>query len=94
MVAERLLDPSDEHLGRDRGNFERIAIPDHPVAKRAELIEVYEENFLNPWEATDRGYVDDVIDPAETRNKLIVSLELLRSKREELPNRKHGNMPL
>ena len=57
-------------------------------------IEEYEETFLNPWEATDRGYVDDVIDPAETRIKLIAGLELLRSKREELPPRKHGNMPL
>ena len=65
-----------------------------PVAKRAELIEEYEETFLNPWEATDRGYVDDVIDPAETRTKIIAGLEILRSKREELPHRKHGNMPL
>jgi acetyl-CoA carboxylase carboxyltransferase component len=65
-----------------------------PVARRAELVEVYEENFLNPWEATDRGYVDDVIDPAETRIKLIAGLEVLKTKREELPNRKHGNIPL
>ncbi|CAB4708707.1 MAG: methylmalonyl-CoA carboxyltransferase [Actinobacteria bacterium] len=66
----------------------------NPEALRAELIEEYEETFLNPWEATDRGYVDDVIDPAETRIKLIAGLEILRSKREELPHRKHGNMPL
>jgi acetyl-CoA carboxylase carboxyltransferase component len=65
-----------------------------PVAARAELIADYEETYLNPWEATDRGFVDDVIDPAETRAKLIAGLELLRSKREELPHRKHGNMPL
>ncbi len=71
-----------------------VAEADDPVTKRAELIEEYEENYLNPWEATDRGYVDDVIDPAETRIKLIAGLDLLRSKREELPNRKHGNMPL
>ena len=63
-------------------------------AKRAELIESYEETYLNPWEATDRGYVDDVIDPAETRVKLVAALEILRTKREELPNRKHGNIPL
>jgi acetyl-CoA carboxylase carboxyltransferase component len=66
----------------------------NPEALRAELVEEYEETFLNPWEATDRGYVDDVIDPAETRIKLIAGLEILRSKREELPHRKHGNMPL
>lgn len=71
-----------------------VAEADDPVARRAELIEEYEEKFLNPWEATDRGYVDDVIDPAETRTKIIAGLEMLRSKREELPNRKHGNMPL
>lgn len=67
---------------------------DDPDATRAELIAAYEEEHLNPWEATDRGYVDDVIDPAETRAKLIAGLEMLRTKREELPNRKHGNMPL
>ena len=75
-------------------NRRDIADADDPVARRAELIEVYEENYLNPWEATDRGYVDDVIDPAETRIKLIAGLEVLRTKREELPNRKHGNIPL
>ena len=67
---------------------------DDPVAKRAELIADYEETYLNPWEATDRGFVDDVIDPAETRTKLAAALEVLRSKREELPHRKHGNTPL
>jgi acetyl-CoA carboxylase carboxyltransferase component len=75
-------------------NRRDIADADDPVAKRAELIESYEETYLNPWEATDRGYVDDVIDPAETRVKLVAALEILRTKREELPNRKHGNIPL
>ncbi len=75
-------------------NRRELAEAADPAARRAELIESYEETYLNPWEATDRGYVDDVIDPAETRIKLIAALELLRTKREELPNRKHGNMPL
>ena len=75
-------------------NRRELADAADPVARRAELVEVYEENFLNPWEATDRGYVDDVIDPAETRIKLIAGLEVLKTKREELPNRKHGNIPL
>ncbi len=75
-------------------NRRELADADDPVAKRAELIETYEETYLNPWEATDRGYVDDVIDPAETRLKLIAALEVLRTKREDLPNRKHGNIPL
>ena len=75
-------------------NRRDIADADDPVAKRAELIEPYAETYRNPWEATDRGYVDDVIDPAETRVKLVAALEILRTKREELPNRKHGNIPL
>ena len=65
-----------------------------PVTRRAELVEEYTERFANPYNAAERGYIDDVIDPAETRVKLIASLELLRSKREELPKRKHGNIPL
>ena len=44
--------------------------------------------------AAERGYVDDVIDPAETRQKLIAGFAMLRTKREELPRRKHGNVPL
>ena len=75
-------------------NRRDLAAAEDPVAKRAELVAAYEENHLNPWEAADRGYIDDVIDPAETRRKLADGLEMLRSKREELPARKHGNMPL
>ncbi|MCP3992017.1 MAG: acyl-CoA carboxylase subunit beta [Actinomycetia bacterium] len=65
-----------------------------PEARRAELIEEYKEQFANPWIAAERGYVDDVIDPADTRRKIIAGLDMLRSKREELPKRKHGNVPL
>jgi acetyl-CoA carboxylase carboxyltransferase component len=65
-----------------------------PVARRAELVNEYTEKYSNPYAAAERGYVDDVIDPAETRIKLIAGLEMLKSKREELPRRKHGNMPL
>jgi acetyl-CoA carboxylase carboxyltransferase component len=63
-------------------------------ARRAQLVDDYTENYCNPWEAADRGYVDDVIDPAQTRVKLIAGLDLLRTKKEHLPPRKHGNMPL
>ena len=49
---------------------------------------------MNPWGAAERGFVDDVIDPAETRAVLSRSLDMLRSKREDLPKRKHGNVPL
>jgi acetyl-CoA carboxylase carboxyltransferase component len=65
-----------------------------PEARRAELVEEYMEKFANPYVAAERGYVDDVIDPAETRIKLIAGLEMLASKHEEIPQRKHGNVPL
>ena len=65
-----------------------------PGARRAELVEEYTERYANPYLAAERGYVDDVIDPAETRRVLVRSLRLLASKREELPERKHGNVPL
>jgi acetyl-CoA carboxylase carboxyltransferase component len=71
-----------------------LADADDPIARRAELVDEYTEKFCNPYVAAERGFVDDVIDPAETRAKLIAGLELLRSKREELPKRKHGNVPL
>ena len=65
-----------------------------PEARRAELIEEYAERFANPYIAAERGYVDDVIDPRETRRVLVRSLEMLRTKKEKLPQRKHGNVPL
>jgi acetyl-CoA carboxylase carboxyltransferase component len=65
-----------------------------PAARRTELVDEYVERYANPYVAAERGYVDDVIDPAETRVKLVAGLEMLRSKREELPKRKHGNVPL
>jgi acetyl-CoA carboxylase carboxyltransferase component len=65
-----------------------------PVARRAELVDEYTERYANPYLAAERGYVDDVIDPADTRAILHRSLNMLRSKREELPKRKHGNVPL
>jgi acetyl-CoA carboxylase carboxyltransferase component len=65
-----------------------------PVARRAELVAEYTERYANPYAAAERGYVDDVIDPAETRQKIVAGLAMLRTKREDLPRRKHGNMPL
>jgi len=71
-----------------------LAEADEPEARRAELVEEYTERFANPYNAAERGYVDDVIDPRGTRRVLIRSLEMLRSKKEQLPQRKHGNVPL
>ena len=65
-----------------------------PVARRNELVEEYKEKFSNPFIAAERGYVDDVIEPEETRPRLIAALEMLLTKRETLPPRKHGNIPL
>jgi acetyl-CoA carboxylase carboxyltransferase component len=71
-----------------------ITSADDPDAKRAELIDSYSEHLLNPYVAAERGYVDAVIDPRDTRVRLLASLEMLRSKRETIPQRKHGNVPL
>ena len=65
-----------------------------PIARRKELINEYSEKYSNPYLAAERGFLDDVIDPAETRNRLIEGLNLLRTKTSELPSRKHGNIPL
>ena len=65
-----------------------------PAARRAELVEEYAEKYANPYAAAERGYVDDVIDPAETRRKLVAGLRMLSTKSQELPRRKHGNVPL
>ena len=67
---------------------------DDAATRQAELIEEYTERFANPYNAAERGYVDDVIDPRETRRVLARSLEVLRTKKESLPQRKHGNVPL
>jgi methylmalonyl-CoA decarboxylase subunit alpha len=71
-----------------------LAAAPNPVQRRTELISEYTEQLMTPYIAAERGMVDDVIDPAETRTVLIQSLDMLRSKRSSSPNRKHGNMPL
>jgi acetyl-CoA carboxylase carboxyltransferase component len=65
-----------------------------PAARRAQLVAEYTEKYANPYLAAERGFVDDVIDPAETRIKLVEGLRVLRTKRDEPPQRKHGNIPL
>jgi acetyl-CoA carboxylase carboxyltransferase component len=67
---------------------------DDPASLRTSLIDEYEERYATPYIAAERGFIDDVIDPADTRRVLSYSLDLLRGKREELPKRKHGNVPL
>jgi propionyl-CoA carboxylase beta chain len=65
-----------------------------PEAKRKELVARYVERFANPYVAAERGYLDDVIEPRETRPRLIAALRSLAGKRDTNPKRKHGNIPL
>jgi len=71
-----------------------IANSDDPVNFRAEKIQEYRDKFSNPYIAAARGYVNDVIEPAKTRIHLAAALEMLTSKRETRPSKKHGNIPL
>ncbi len=71
-----------------------LAAADDPETARAELVAEYEEKFNNPYIAAENGLVDDVIEPRETRPRLIRALDMLRDKRETLPAKKHGNIPL
>jgi acetyl-CoA carboxylase carboxyltransferase component len=72
----------------------QIEKAEDPVAARAELIRQYQEKFATPYIAAERGFIDGVIEPAETRPRLIKALRMLATKRETVPARKHGNMPL
>ena len=71
-----------------------IADADDPEAKRAELVADYRDRFANPYIAANRGYIDDVIDPAQTRPELVKALRMLESKVDSIPSKKHGNIPL
>src|SRR3989440_804193 len=74
-----------------RRDLEKSPTPDE---RRANLISDYKARFANPYTAAERGYIDDVIVPHETRPRLINALETLQTKRVERPKRKHGNIPL
>ena len=73
---------------------DEIAKAEDPAAERRRRIDEYNERFASPWIAAELGYLDDVIGPEDTRPKLIAALEMLRSKRQNLPFKKHGNPPL
>ena len=67
---------------------------DDPLKRKAELVAEYREKFASPYVAAERGYIDDVIEPKETRPRLINALEMLSNKRDANPAKKHGNIPL
>jgi acetyl-CoA carboxylase carboxyltransferase component len=71
-----------------------IAAAKDPEARTRELVQDYVERFANPYIAAERGFVDDVIEPQETRRFLIQALRLMKDKRRERPDRHHGNIPL
>jgi acetyl-CoA carboxylase carboxyltransferase component len=74
-----------------RKEIEKAADPEE---RRSELIREYREKFSTPYAAAERGFIDDVIEPSETRPRLIKALRMLSTKRETIPPRKHGNIPL
>jgi acetyl-CoA carboxylase carboxyltransferase component len=71
-----------------------LAAAEDPAAAQARLIEEYRRELANPFIAASRGYINDVIQPAESRFRLINALESLRDKRSPTPARKHGSIPL
>ena len=72
----------------------QISAAENPEAKRQELIDEYEQKFLNPYIAAKRGFVDEVIRPDETKMKILAALDMLKTKSVERPYKKHGNIPL
>jgi propionyl-CoA carboxylase beta chain len=73
---------------------DELAQAQDPAQRRRRLVDEYNEKFASPWIAAELGYLDDVIEPNETRPRLIAALEMLRNKRQSLPYKKHGNPPL
>ncbi|HEX6511462.1 MAG TPA: carboxyl transferase domain-containing protein, partial [Chloroflexota bacterium] len=75
-------------------NRRELAAATDPAAERARLAEEYRARYAHPFLAAGRGFIDDIIEPRETRPKLIAALEMLQTKRQTLPAKKHGNIPL
>jgi propionyl-CoA carboxylase beta chain len=71
-----------------------LAEADDPAERKDELVDEYRETFANPFKAAELGYIDEIIEPEDTRPRLIQSLEMLANKRVESPPKKHGNIPL
>ncbi|MCB9151386.1 MAG: methylmalonyl-CoA carboxyltransferase [Caldilineaceae bacterium] len=71
-----------------------IADAEDGAARKTELVDEYRQRFANPYVAASAGFVDDIIEPSETRPRLINALEMLQNKRGSLPAKKHGNVPL
>jgi len=72
----------------------QIEAAEDPAAEQARLVAEYRQRFSNPYHAASEGYIDDIIEPRETRPKIIAALAALRDKQTEAPPRKHGNIPM
>lgn len=72
----------------------QISDSDNPDKEKSKLVAEYRERYANPYVAAGRGYLDDVINPSETRSKIIRALKMLGNKRDIMPSKKHGNIPL
>jgi propionyl-CoA carboxylase beta chain len=72
----------------------KLQAAENPAKLEAELVQDYREKFANPYRCAELGYIDAVIDPQETRQKIVVALEMLKNKQDTNPWRKHGNIPL
>ena len=71
-----------------------LNVSKEPEQSRMEKIEEYRDHFANPFVAAERGYIDDVIEPHETRHRVIRALRMLANKGDTMPRKKHGNIPL
>jgi propionyl-CoA carboxylase beta chain len=71
-----------------------IAEAEDPEATRQKLIDDYRNNFASPFKAAELGYIDQIIFPENTRPRLIKALQMLEQKKESIPERRHGNIPL
>ena len=71
-----------------------LAEADDPDAAKERLVEEYRDNFASPFKAAELGYTDDIIFPEKTRTRLIQALMMLKDKKESIPDRRHGNIPL
>lgn len=72
----------------------KIQAAEDPEAERAAQIAEYKEKFMNPYVAADRGYIDEVIRPEETRDRVLSAFDMLSQKQKEMPKKKHGNVPM
>ena len=88
------LEKAEDALHKEVDCRREIEKAKDPEKARQKRIAEYRERFANPYSGTVRGFIDEVIEPAVTRTRLIGAFEMLRTKRQSLPKKRHGNIPL